>query len=56
MSVVVLPFQKTEVNEDIKYYLYNENHYEYNEDGTWMLPRLMPVNIDNDLKKGMLLG
>ena len=53
VSVLVLPFQKTQVNEDIKYYLFNENHYEYNENGTWMSPRLMPVNIHNEFERNV---
>ena len=54
VSVVVLPFQKMEVNEDIKYYLFNENYYEYNEDRTWMLPHLMPLNIENEIKRNVI--
>ena len=51
VSVLALPFEKKRDNENIKYYLFSEHHFEYNEHETWILPCLMPVKIKKDIER-----
>ena len=51
VSVLALPFQKTTDNGNIKYFLFSEQHFEYNEHETWILPCLMPVKIQKDIER-----
>ena len=51
VSVLALPFKKTTDNQNIKYYLFSEKHFEYNEHDTWTLPCLMPVKVKKDIER-----
>ena len=39
------------MNEEIKYYLFSENHFEFNEQKKWTLPHLMPVKVTQNIKR-----
>ena len=51
ISVLMLPFEKTTENEEVKYYIISEYHFEFNIDREWILPNLYPVNINRDIQR-----
>lgn len=51
VSALLLPFKIITVNENVKYYILSENHYEYTKDFTWRLPSLMPIKVQNNIER-----
>ena len=51
VSALLLPFKIITPNENVKYYILSENHYEYTKDFTWRLPSLMPIKVQNNIER-----
>ena len=51
VSVLVLPFEKNAVNEEVKYFLFSENHFEFNEHKKWTLPNLMAGKVKQYIRR-----